>query len=157
MAYRRTMQRAEATALLKQSGLRVTAPRVAVLMDLADNPHADLESVRRGVEDRLGSVATQTIYDVLHTLVDHRLVQRLHVIGTRARFELAFRDSHHHLVCRGCGAIVDARCTTDQLACAVPVDSHGFLVEETQIQFLGLCPQCQGPRKSHLIDDPTGA
>ncbi|SDB91258.1 Fur family transcriptional regulator, ferric uptake regulator [Raineyella antarctica] len=139
------MQRAEATGLLRRAGLRVTAPRVGVLLELADSPHADVDGVRRGVLGRLGSVSTQTIYDVLHILEDSSLVRRLDTVSGRARYELETGDHHEHLVCRGCNAISDVRCATGPAAVPMPEDTQGYLVLQTEIQYVGLCPRCQEP------------
>ncbi len=57
-----------ATELLRAAGLRVTAPRVAVLEVLAEHPHASAEVVVSEVRAELGSVSTQAIYDVLRVL-----------------------------------------------------------------------------------------
>ena len=139
------MQRAEATALLRRAGLRVTAPRVAVLIGLAQTPHTDVDTIRRGVLERLGSVSTQTIYDVLHTFGEAGLVRRLDPAGGRSCYELDSGDDHHHLVCRRCHAIADVPHAADRPPCPVPEDTHGYLVEKTEIQDLGLCPACQEP------------
>ena len=50
---------------LRRAGLRVTAPRRSVLEWLGERPHATVEQLRSGVAQALGSVSTQTVYDVL--------------------------------------------------------------------------------------------
>lgn len=142
------MDRSEATALLRQAGLRVTAPRVSVLLELAQLPHADIETLRSRVALRLGSVSAQTIYDVLHAFVASGLVRRIDPAGGRARFELDPGNGHHHLVCRRCASVVDV--APDQVDTPpVPADTHGFLVETTEVQYLGLCPACREPPSRH--------
>ena len=54
--------------LLRDAGLRVTKPRVAVLGALAANPDAGADTVLRVVRRDLGTVSTQGVYDVLHVL-----------------------------------------------------------------------------------------
>ena len=54
--------------LLRQAGLRVTAPRLAVLAEVEAAPHSDADTIRNGVSDRLGAVSTQAVYDVLRAL-----------------------------------------------------------------------------------------
>jgi len=50
---------------LRGAGLRVTTQRLAVLDALAESPHATVTVVTSTVQDRLGKVSTQAIYDVL--------------------------------------------------------------------------------------------
>ena len=51
--------------VLRGAGLRVTTLRLAVLDALAESPHATVTVVTSTVQDRLGKVSTQAIYDVL--------------------------------------------------------------------------------------------
>src|SRR3954471_23473360 len=91
---------------LKAAGLRITAPRLAVLEWLADHPHATADQVAAGVRERLGAVSTQAVYDVLNTCSRTDLVRRIEPAGHPARFETRTGDNHHHLVCRRCGRAV---------------------------------------------------
>ena len=59
--------------LLRDADLRVTAPRLAVLAEVAARPHATAEEIRSAVHDRLGAVSTQAVYDVLHALTAARI------------------------------------------------------------------------------------
>lgn len=138
------MEQGEASDLLRRAGLRVTAPRTAVLAELARTPHSDAETLRRRVAQRLGGVSAQTIYDVLHALEGAAIVRRIDPAGGRARFELEPGDRHQHLVCRRCGAMVDVTPIADELL-QPPPDTRGFLVERTEVQYLGLCPACRQP------------
>lgn len=150
------MQRTEATHLLRQVGLRVTAPRVAVLVELHAHPHTDTDNIRRGVLERLGSVSTQAVYDVLRTLQHHGLVRRVEPAGSPALYEINSGDGHHHLVCRSCHLVVDVPCSSTPSACTHPEAPDGFLVEETEIMFWGLCRSCRTdlPRAPARDDRP---
>jgi Fur family ferric uptake transcriptional regulator len=61
-----------------------------------------------------------------------------------ARFEVA-GDWHHHLVCRACGTIVDVPCATGKRPCLEAV-LPGAVVDEAQVVFRGLCPDCAAER-----------
>lgn len=75
------MQSAEDT--LRAAGLRVTRPRLAVLAELANRPHADVETITNAVRRRLGTVSTQAVYDVVHALTRARLLRRVEPAGMR--------------------------------------------------------------------------
>jgi Fur family transcriptional regulator, stress-responsive regulator len=62
---------------LWRAGLRVTAPRRSGLEWLGEHPHATVEQVRSGVAQALGSVSTQTVYDVLAACTAAGLVGRI--------------------------------------------------------------------------------
>ena len=133
----------DARALLREHALRVTAPRVAVLLELHDHPHADVETITRAARSRLGTVSTQAIYDVLGVLSRADLVRRVEPAGSPARFELSTGDNHHHIVCRRCGAIADVPCAVGARPCLDPAQNHGFDVDEAEVTYWGICPDCR--------------
>jgi Fur family transcriptional regulator, stress-responsive regulator len=127
---------------LKTAGLRVTAPRVAVLEWLAGHPHTTADQVAEGVRQVLGSVSTQAVYDVLGACTKAHLVRRIEPAGHPARFETRTGDNHHHLVCRHCGRTEDVDCVHGAAPCLGPSSTAGFAVDEAEVVFWGLCPTC---------------
>ncbi|MEU8229607.1 Fur family transcriptional regulator [Actinoplanes sp. NPDC048967] len=132
--------------LLRATGLRVTRPRVAVLDVLTQGGHLEVEEITRQVRDRLDSVSTQAVYDVLGALSRAGLARRIEPAGSPARFEARVGDNHHHVVCRGCGTIEDVDCAIGERPCLDPNVSHGFDVDEAEVTFWGLCPACRPNR-----------
>lgn len=127
---------------LRSVGLRVTAPRVAVLNMVSRNPHSDADEVAAEVRTELGSVSTQAVYDVLKACVGAGLLRRIEPAGSSARYETRTGDNHHHLVCRGCGRVVDVDCVVGAAPCLTPSDAGGFVVDEAEVTFWGMCPRC---------------
>jgi len=132
-----------AEQLLRDHGLRVTRPRLAVLDVLTQGGHLEVEEITRQVRDRLDSVSTQAVYDVLGALSRAGLARRIEPAGSPARFEARVGDNHHHVVCRQCGKIEDVDCAIGERPCLDPNVSHGFDVDEAEVTFWGLCPACR--------------
>ena len=92
---------------LRARGLRVTAPRAAVLSVLQQaalaRQHLSAAQVADRARAELGSLSTQAVYDCLEALTGAGLVRRIEPAGHPALFESRVGDNHHHLVCRGCG------------------------------------------------------
>ena len=59
-----------------------------------------------------------------------------------ARYESRVGDNHHHVVCRSCGAIEDVDCAIGTAPCLTPFEDHGFLIDEAEVVYRGLCPAC---------------
>jgi len=135
-------------ATLRGVGLRVTAPRVAVLDVLVDHPHATVHVVAHEVRARLGTVSTQAVYDVLAACVDAGLVRRIEPAGSPALFEILTGDNHHHLVCRACRRTTNVDCATGARPCLTPSDDAGYALDEAEVVFWGLCPSCQLKQQS---------
>ncbi|NLG55671.1 MAG: transcriptional repressor [Rhodococcus sp.] len=128
---------------LRSVGLCVTAPRIAVLEAVAEHPHSDAHQVAIRVRDRIGTVSTQAVYDVLDVCTSAGLLRRIEPAGSPARFETRTGDNHHHLVCRSCGTVVDVDCAVGHAPCLVPSQAHGFAIDEAEVVFWGLCMECQ--------------
>jgi Fe2+ or Zn2+ uptake regulation protein len=134
--------------LLREHGLRVTRPRMAVLEVLTQGGHPEVDEITRQVRERLDSVSTQAIYDILGALSRAGLVRRIEPAGSPARFEARVGDNHHHIVCRSCGKIEDVDCAVGERPCLDSGTSHGFEVDEAEVTFWGLCPTCQALRSA---------
>ena len=130
------------TDLLRQHGLRVTAPRLAVLDALEGRAHLDADEVLQQVRTTLPTVSVQAVYDVLHALADAGLLRRIEPAGHPARYERRVGDNHHHVVCRGCGAVDDVDCAVGHAPCLVPSSTSGFAVEAAEVTFWGVCADC---------------
>ena len=135
-------QAPDVAQLLREAGLRVTRQRLAVLDALVDLAHADTESVIHAVRRELPEVSHQAVYDALRTLTDAGLARRIQPTGSVARYEARVGDNHHHLVCRACGAIADVDCAVGEVPCLTASDDHGYVVDEAEVIFWGLCPSC---------------
>jgi Fur family ferric uptake transcriptional regulator len=128
--------------LLRDARLRVTRPRLAVLEAVGRRPHLDTESVIAAVREDVGMVSHQAVYDVLRALTDAGLLRRIQPTGSVARYEARVGDNHHHVVCRGCGAIADVDCATGEAPCLTASDDHGFSIDEAEVVYWGTCPTC---------------
>ena len=131
--------------ILRSLGVQVTAQRVAVLGAVSVYPHATADQVLESVRASIGSISRQSVYDTLGTLEQVGLVRRIQPTGSPARFESRVGDNHHHIICRNCGALADVDCAVGMTPCLTASDSHGYVVDEAEVAYWGLCPTCQQP------------
>ena len=138
-----TASRSTATAEeLRGAGLRVTAARIALLDTVRAGDHLGVEAIASGVRDRVGHVSLQAVYESLHALTAAGLVRRIQPPGGPARFEGRVGDNHHHVLCRSCGALADVDCAVGEAPCLTASDDHGFAIDEAEVIYWGLCPDC---------------
>jgi Fur family ferric uptake transcriptional regulator len=138
--------------VLRAANLRVTRPRVAVLGAVHDHPHADTDSIIGVVRADLGEVSHQAVYDVLRALTVAGLVRRIQPSGSAARYEARVGDNHHHVVCRSCGVVADVDCAVDTTPCLTASEDHGFVIDEAEVVYWGLCPNCQSNSETREKD-----
>jgi len=129
--------------VLKQHGLQVTAQRLAVMRAVHAQPHATADDVVDQVRGVIGSISRQAVYDTLGVLTDKHLIRRIQPSGSAARYEDRVGDNHHHLICRGCGAMFDVDCAVGVTPCLTATDDHGFAIDEAEVIYWGHCPTCR--------------
>jgi len=133
---------------LRGAGLRVTAARVALLQAVREGDHLGVEAIHAQVRARVGHVSLQAVYEALHALTAAGLVRRIEPAGSPARFEGRIGDNHHHIVCRSCGAVADVDCAVGETPCLTASDDHGFTIDEAEVIYWGLCPECSTARSA---------
>jgi Fe2+ or Zn2+ uptake regulation protein len=145
----------ELERMLRGVSLRVTRPRLAVLGAAHEHPHSDTASLIGHVRGQLGDVSNQAVYDVLHALTTAGLLRRIQPEGSVARYEARVGDNHHHLICRSCGVIADVDCAVGSAPCLTPHDDHGFVIDEAEVVYWGLCPTCQSAPVQESTSEPS--
>ncbi len=138
----------DAAHLLRGVALRVTRPRVAVLTAVHEHPHADTDSIIGVVREDLGEVSHQAVYDVLRALTAAGLVRRIEPAGSVALYESRVADNQHHIVCRSCGAVADVDCAVGHTPCLTAADDHGYSIDEAEVTYWGMCPDCSTAQDS---------
>jgi Fe2+ or Zn2+ uptake regulation protein len=128
--------------LIRAVGLRVTRQRVAVLHAVRAKPHTNAATVLAIVSEVLPGVSHQAVYDCLAHLTDAGLLRRLVMDGGSAIYEARTHDNHHHCVCRACGLVVDMDCAVGVAPCLDPADAAGFVIDEAEVIYRGLCRSC---------------
>ena len=133
-----------------------TLPMLVELSVVEQRYQAVLAVIRDGVPivqvAHRFDVSRQAVYDVLAALTTVGLVRKIQPSGSVARYESRVGDNHHHLVCRSCGIIADADCAVGEAPCLTPSDPlgslDGFVVDEAEVVYWGLCPACSTARSS---------
>ena len=110
---------------------------------VAEHPHTTADTITEAVRTDLGTISRQAVYDTLALLVDKALIRRIQPAGSAARYEDRVGDNHHHLVCRVCSTMYDVDCAVGGVPCLTASDDHGFTIDEAEVTYWGLCPDCQ--------------
>lgn len=129
--------------MLREHGLNVTAQRLAVIRAVSAHPHASANEVAESVRGDIGTISRQAVYDSLAVLAGNGILRLIQPAGSPARYETRVSDNHHHLVCRSCDRLVDVDCAVGYVPCLTPVDDWRFDVDEAEVIYWGICPDCQ--------------
>ncbi|MBL8048042.1 MAG: transcriptional repressor [Chthonomonas sp.] len=135
---------ADVESRLRHANLRLTAPRQVVLQVVeGEGKHQDAEFIVRAARVRLAKISRQAVYNNLNALVAAGILRRIEPAGRPALYETRVGDNHHHLICRTCHATVDIDCAVGAAPCLQPNLSHGFVIDEAEVVYWGICPHCQ--------------
>ena len=138
-------------ARIREAGLRVTKPRLAVLDALERNPHATADEVLAVVRTVMPGITVQSIYVVLHSLTNAGLLRQLDLANSPSRYETRVDDNHHHAVCTVCGRIEDVACAVGHAPCLVPSDAHGMNIHVADVVYQGVCPECSAEKAADTV------
>lgn len=133
------MTKKEAEERLRNSGLRVTPQRVAVLLALDGSNHPTAEFLIRKVRKKYSNISAGAIYHILDSFLNKGVINRVYIPGDAKRFDAILRE-HHHLYDSESNRIEDY--FDDELFELVqnylktkPI--RGFKLDNIQIRFTG--------------------
>lgn len=93
---------------LRTEGVRITRQRVAILSALANSSdHPSAEEILERSRKQDSSVSLATVYRTLSILVERGTILRNEFDGTGARFELANKPHHDHLIDIETGDVIE--------------------------------------------------
>jgi Fur family ferric uptake transcriptional regulator len=127
---------------LRTAGYRLTAPRRAVLEAVtATGEHLNLAEVHRRARARHPRLGRATVYRTLDLLTDLGLIRPIHLGLTGTRYTRA-DGGHHHMVCTGCGAVIEF----DDCAACRPGTRLArrlcFRISSHLLELYGRCRKC---------------
>lgn len=128
---------------LRRRGVRITAPRRAVLEALVEvGSHVTAEALHSRVRARHPDISHSSIYRTLDLLTELGIVTHVHLGHGPAEFHLA-DDEHSHLVCNGCGAVTEVGCAVTDPFAATIADRFGFQLDLRHFALTGWCRACR--------------
>lgn len=132
----------EARNRIRQAGMRITQPRLAIIASL--HRHEGPVSCERIHQDvGIGTCDLVTVYRCLAAFEGMGLVRRSYLHNGTCLYELTLTaPRHYHIVCKACGA-------TERME-YFPVEGverllaeRGYAQVSHVVEFFGVCPKCQ--------------
>ena len=101
--------------------------------------HPSAEWIYEKIRDVYPDISLGTVYRNLSLFRDDGLVRVVTVINGTERYDANVLP-HPHFACRQCGAVIDI--TVDFSMAASQLEGNGYNVENCDITYHGLCPEC---------------
>jgi len=132
----------EISKLLRERGNRVTPQRRAVLKIIQEHEgHLSADEIYNLARDDVPRLSLSTVYRTLDLLKELDLVTELHLAGDHYRYE-AQSGRHQHLVCLGCGKVIEFQCSHCGTIYRELFSQHGFAITSSRVELLGYCEEC---------------
>lgn len=129
-----------ASAILREHGLRVTAPRVAICMKLLEKHcHYTAQQLHTELVEEHPALSPNTVYLTLNQLAVVGLISSFKMTGNTI-FDSNISE-HDHALCRGCGRLEDLPSETRN-APTSPACIREWILEGGTRIWAGLCPSC---------------
>jgi Fur family ferric uptake transcriptional regulator len=128
---------------LGERGLKQTRQREAILdVFLSAGGHLSNEEVFQAVRERHSNIGYTTVYRTMKLLCGAGLANERHFDDGVTRYEIDHQH-HDHLVCVGCGKIIEFECEAIEASQKEIAERHGFRILRHRHELYGHCADCR--------------
>ncbi|MBE0415401.1 MAG: transcriptional repressor [Dehalococcoidia bacterium] len=128
-------------------GQRSTSQRRLIFDILRQSEgHLDADELYRLAKEREPRLSLSTVYRTLRLLKELGLIEERHFAEEHHHYEAKGEAEHHHLVCLGCGTVVEFEYPlTDKMKEEVG-QRTGFEILGAEVYMEGYCERCRQRR-----------
>lgn len=131
---------------MREQGLRWTNQRKLIAqVALGNHSHFTAEELLSLCRKHDSDVSRATVYRTLSMLEEAGFVEGLDTGDGGRKFEHVIGHDHHdHMVCTGCGAILEFHDEELERRQELAASERGFRITSHSLKIFGLCKDCQG-------------
>ena len=109
--------------------------------------HIDAKELYRRAGARDESISPATVYRTLNLFKELGLIDEMRLGKIRCFYEVKQSPEHQHLVCKGCGKVMEIQSPHFQRLVKAVQREHGFRVTKAELYLEGYCPECEDKEK----------
>ena len=110
--------------------------------------HIDAKELYRRASARDESISPATVYRSLNLFRELGLVDEVRLGKIRCYYEVKQLPEHQHLVCQGCGKVMEFQNPLFEKLIEAVQREHGFKVTKAELYLEGYCPECEEKEKT---------
>jgi len=110
--------------------------------------HIDAKELYRRASTRDESISPATVYRTLNLFKELGLVNEMRLGKLRCCYEIKQSSEHLHLICKGCGKVLEFQSPHFQKLIKAVWHEHSFKVTKAELCLEGYCPECECEDKS---------
>jgi len=132
---------------LNAAGMRVTNQRALIMEIIRQGKgHLDADEIYRRARERVPRLSLSTVYRTLQMLKKLDLVEELHFDEEHHHYEVKPSAEHHHLICLGCGRVIEFHYPLSRYLKRNVPEAKGFDIAATEVRMSGYCSKCRRSR-----------
>jgi Fur family peroxide stress response transcriptional regulator len=129
---------------LRQTGLRITPQRLAILKALSENKeHPGAGEIYAAVKAEFPTTSIATVYKTLAVMKTIGEVLELEFSNDYNRYDGNTPGAHPHLICVKCRRIVDPELASLDEMTEKLASETGYTIISHRLDFYGVCPECR--------------
>ena len=105
--------------------------------------HIDAKDLYRRASARDESISPATIYRSLKLFKELGLIEERRLGKVRCYYEIKQSAEHQHLVCHGCGKVMEFETPLVRKLVDTIQKEHDFKVTKAELYLEGYCPHCE--------------
>ena len=134
---------------IKMQGHFLTSQRRLLLDLIRDSEgHLDAKELYQRARARDESIGPATVYRSLNLFKELGLVDERRLGKLRCYYEIKQSPEHQHLLCQGCGKVIEFQNPHFQKLIKAVQREHGFKIAKAELYLEGYCPNCEEKEKS---------
>ena len=105
--------------------------------------HIDAKELYRRASVKDKSISPATVYRSLNLFKELGLVDEMRLGQVRCYYEMRQSPEHQHLICRGCGKVIEFESTLIRKLMDTVQKKHGFKTTKIELYLEGYCQKCE--------------
>jgi len=105
--------------------------------------HLDADELYRRAKAKDPRISLATVYRNLKLFKELGLIAESNLGQTHSHYEIKSKKEHHHLVCLGCGQVIEFDSPLIAETAARMQQDSGFDITSIQLKLEGYCPKCK--------------
>ena len=131
---------------LNAAGMRVTNQR-ALIIEIIRQGHMDADEIYIRAREKEPRISLSTVYRALQMFKKLGLVEELHFDEAHHHYEVKPSAEHHHLLCLGCGRVIEFRYPISRYIKRNVNEARDFDIAVTEVSVTGYCAECRQRQK----------
>jgi Fur family ferric uptake transcriptional regulator len=126
----------------------VTPQRTLLLNTIREaGSHLDAKELYRRASERDPNISLATVYRTLRLFQEQGLIDERRLGPVRCYYEMKHGEEHQHLVCHGCGQVIEFESSLIRKLVAEVRRKNKFSVTKVELYLEGHCHKCREGKK----------